>query len=278
MKRMLAALLAALMLLTLAACKKDTAPVDPEEPEITDTQDPADTEPVQEETPDTEPSGTEPSEDPSDSTEPAEPAAEGAAAVTDQVSEGQVEEAISYKITVPKISTGNDAADQILSDYYTSAAGKVEDLCWGELYEEALSSQGMYHVEANYAVERNDGGVLSIRRTVTVTDLKTSETRVTLYGETFALPGGGLMTAGDFFTVDPTDRLVEQVRRVISEDPYHDQNYDAQWSDLCRSAFNKDQFYVTDDFYVVYYQDGDLGAGGKTVFEIPWSALQDIVR
>ena len=41
----------------------------------------------------------------------------------------------------------------------------------------------------------------------------------------------------------------------------------SQWSELCRSAFNKDQFYVTDDFYTVFYQDGDLGAGGKTVFE-----------
>lgn len=275
MKRMIAALLAALMLLTLAACKKDETPVDPEEPEITEPQEPETETTEPEETVPEEPSEpAEPDEEPSEPTEPVE----GAAVVEDNVTEGLVEEFVSYKVTVPKISTGDAAADQILSDYYTSAAGKVEDLCWGEVYEQAMESQSMVHVEADYAVERNDGEVLSIRRTVTVTDLNTSKAQVTLYAETFALPGGGLMTAGDFFTVDPTERLVEQVRRIISEDPYHDQNYYAQWSALAMSAFNKDQFYVTDDFYVVYYQDGDLGQGGKTVFEIPWDALKDITR
>lgn len=275
MKRMLAALLAALMLLSLAACKKDETPVEPEEPEITEPQEPETTEP-EEEVPEEPDEPAEPDEGTADP-EPTAPV-EGAAAVEDLVTEGLVEEAISYRITVPKISTGSADADQILSDYYTSAAGKVEDLCWGELYEEALTDQAMYHVEADYVVERNDGEVLSIRRTVTVTDLGTSKARVTLYAETFSLPGGGLMTASDFFTADPTDRLVEQVRRSISEDPYHDQNYYPQWSDLCRSAFNKDQFYVTDGFYVVFYQEGDLGQGGRTVFEIPWDSLKDIAR
>ena len=272
MKRLLAALLAAVMLLTLAACKQEAPdPVEPEEPEIT--------EPVTPEEPE-EPEEPETPEEPEEPEEPETPdePVEGAATVEDQVTEGQVEEAISYRITVPKISTGDAAADQILADYYTSAAGKVEDLCYGELYEEALESQGMYHVEAEYVVECNDGEVLSIRRTVTTTDLRTSQAQVKLYAETFALPGGGLLTASDFFTVDPTDRLVEQVRRIISEDPYHDQNYYSQWSDLCQSAFNKDQFYITDGFYVVFYQEGDLGNGGKTVFEIPWDSLRDIAR
>ena len=275
MKRVLAALLAACLLLTLAACKKDETPVEPEEPEITEPQEP-DTETTEPEEPET----PEEPEEPEEPTEPETPdqPAEGAATVEDQVTEGLVEESISYRITMPKISTGSADADQILSDYYTSAAGKVEDLCWGELYEEALTDHAMYHVEADYVVERNDGGILSIRRTVTTTDLQTSEVRVTMYAETFSLPGGGLMTASDFFTTDPTERLVEQVRRIISEDPYHDQYYDPQWSELCASAFNRDQFYVNDGFYVVYYQEDDLGPGGTSVFEISWDSLKDIAR
>lgn len=275
MKRLLAALLAALMLLSLAACKKDEAPETPEEPEITEPQEPdTETPEPEEEVPD-EP--TEPDEPETTDPEPTAPA-EGAAVVEDQVTEGQVEEAISYRVTVPKISTGDAAADEILSAYYASAAGKVEDLCWGELYEEALESQGMYHVEAGYTVMRNDGEILSIRRDVTITNLKTDQVEDTMYAETFSLPGGGLMTAQDFFTVDPTDRLVEQVQRIISENPYHSETYDPQWSELCRSAFNKDQFYVTDEAYVVFYHSGDLGPAGQIVFEIPWDSLRDITK
>ena len=277
MKRLLAALLAALLICSLTACKKDQTPVDPEEPEITEPVTPEETE--EPEVPETPDETAEPDASaPEDGDTPSEPAAEGAAAVEDQVTEGQVEEAISYQITVPKVSTGDAAADEILTAYYASAAGKVEDLCWGELYEESLSTQAMYHVEASYTVMRNDGGVLSIRRDVLITNLKTDQVEDTLYAETFALPGGGLLTAQDFFTVDPTDRLVEQVRRIISENPYHDQVYDPQWSELCRSAFNKDQFYVTDEAYVVFYRSGDLGQAGQIVFEIPWDALRDIVR
>lgn len=279
MKRLLAALLAALLIWTLAACKEDTAPVDPDEPEITESQDTEEPEgqdvPNESGEPET-PDGTE--EPATETPETTGPSADGTAAVTDQVTEGMVEETLSYRITMPKISTGDAAADQILSDYYASAAGKVKDLCYGELYEEALEAQTMYHVETEYFVERNDGNLLSIRRTLIVTDLKGTGIWTTMYAETFSLPGGGLMTAGDFFITDPTDRLVEQVRRIISEDPYHDQNYDPQWSDLCASTFNKDQFYVTDGFYVVFYQDGDLGLGGRTVFEIPWDSLRDITR
>lgn len=276
MKRLFAALLAAVLLLTLAACKRDEAPETPEEPEITEPQEPEETLPSEEDVPD-EPAEPDETAEPDDDT-PSEPAPEGAAVVEDQVTEGQVEEAISYKITVPKISTGDAAADEILSAYYASAAGKVEDLCWGELYEEALESQGMYHVEAGYTVMRNDGEILSIRRDVTITNLKTDQVEDTMYAETFSLPGGGLMTAQDFFTVDPTDRLVEQVQRIISENPYHSETYDPQWSELCRSAFNKDQFYVTEDYYAVFYRSGDLGPAGQIVFEIPWDSLRDITK
>ena len=280
MKRLLAALLAALLIWTLAACKEDPAPVDPEDPEITepqDTEEPTDQAPDGSETPETSEDPEAPGETP-ETPETQTPDGGSPASVTDQVTEGQVEESISYRITMPKVSTGDAAADQILADYYAAAAGKMEDLCYGDLYTEAMDNQTMYHMDTTYSVEQNDGSVLSIRRTVTITDLKSNDLRSTIYAETFALPGGGLMTADDFFLTDPTDRLVDQVRRIISEDPYHDQYYDAQWSDLCRSAFNKDQFYVTDGFYVVFYQDGDLGPGGTTLFEIPWSALRDIVK
>ena len=277
MRRLLAALLAAALILALAGCGKDETPPAPEAPEVTEPQapeEPAD-EPA-EETPETPAETEEPGEEAEDPA-PEQPAGDSPV-VESAVTEGQVEESVSYRIDAPQVSTGDAAADQILRDYYTAAAGKVEDLCYGEVYEQAIAEHALYHVESGYAVMRCDSQILSIRREITVRNLTTGEQQVTLQAESFALPGGGLLTAQDLFTTDPAQRLVEQVRRQISEDPYHDQSYDSQWSDLCESAFVPDQFYLTDGAYVVFYQEGDLGPGGKTVFEIPWDALRDIVR
>ena len=277
MKRLLAALLAALLLLTLSACREEPAPAEPSEPETAAPAEPAEETPTEPE----DPAPAEPAE-PAEEPEPETPSPDesdgGAPAVEPLVTEGLVEESVSYRIDSPRVSTGDEATDQILNDYYTAADGKVEDLCWGEVYEEALSAHALYHVESGYAVMRGDASVLSIRREVTVRNLTAGTQQTTLQAETFALPGGGLMTIRDFFTEDPAGRLVEQVRRQISEDPYHDQNYYPQWSELCESAFRPEQFYVTDGAIVVFYQEGDLGPGGKTVFEIPWDALRDITR
>ncbi len=268
MKRTLAALLAALLLISLAACDRETPP-DPEQPETPVVQEPEETP----ETPDDEAP-----EPPTETPDPVEPADDGAA-VTDNVVSGSVEELIGYQLTMPQVDTGDQAVDQILNDYYTAAAGQLEDLCWGEVYEQALENLQAHNVTAQYTVERNGDGVLSIYRTVTVENLVTGDRQQTAHAETFQLSSGGLLTAADFFDADEatwTARLVEQVRRAISDDPYHDQSYYPQWSDLCASAFQREQFYVTDEAFVVFYQPGDLGPGGQTTFAVPWSSLSDI--
>lgn len=272
MKKHLSVLLAAALLLTLAACKKaETDPQPPVDPPVSE----------EPETPDPPVSPDGP-EEPSEPETPAPPAAapeDGAAAVTDAVSEGSVEELVSYQFHQPEITAADASVSQILNDYYASVYGKLSDLCYGEVYEQAIDRHTVLHVTADYQVMCSSGGRLSILRHVTVADQQTGVAEVTAYAETFNLENGGLLTAGDFFDAGEqtyTARLVDCVRRQIQEDPYHDQNYFSQWEDLTQAAFNKDQFYVTDGCYAVFYQENDLGGAAETVFEIPWSQLEDL--
>ena len=275
MKKQLSVLLAAALLLTLAACKKaDAGPQPPVDPPVSE-------EPETPEPP-VSPGGPEEPDEPGEPetpAPPAEPPEAGAATVTDAVSEGSVEELVSYQFHLPEITAGDASVSQILNDYYASVYGKLGDLCYGEIYEQAIDQHTVLHVTADYQVMYSSGGRLSILRHVTVTDQQTGVAEVTAYAETFNLENGGLLTAGDFFDADEqtyTARLVDCVRRRIQEDPYHDQNYFSQWEDLTQAAFSKDQFYVTDGYYAVFYQENDLGGAAETVFEIPWSQLEDL--
>ena len=125
MKKWMAMGLAAALLLPLAACKKEeTAPAAPEEP-------PAAAEPETPETPEVPetPEGTDSPESPA----PPEQAPEaGTAAVADAVSEGSIEELVSYRFRMPEVTAENAEAAQILNDYYTSVSGMLGDLCYGE--------------------------------------------------------------------------------------------------------------------------------------------------
>lgn len=275
MRRILSVLLAALLLLSLAACGQEAAPAPetPEEPAVPETPD------VPEEpTPEPEP---EPEAEPEPEDTPAPDPESSGVSVETVTSEGSVEDMVSYTIAVPQVATGSDAVDQILNDYYTAAAGKVEDLCWGDLYVEVMEQQMQAHVDASFTVERNDGEILSICRTVTVNYLQTGSTMEDqqILGETFRVSDGGLLTAGDFFSVPEeqwTDRLADGVARIISEDPYHAQHYAADWQTACAALLDRDAFYVTGDAFVVLYQPGALGPEAETAFPIPWSSLADI--
>lgn len=278
MKRMIAALLAAVLLLALTACGQETPAEEvPEAPPSEPVVQPPETE----EPPQIQPPAVE--EAPPVEAPPAEdaPVADaGDATVTISTEMDSIEELVTYELKLPVVETGDAAVDQILSDYYTSVGGKLRDLCWGEVYEQALEDRAVIHVTADFTVKKNSEGILSICRTVTVANLQLSSwPETTTYTETFNLANGGLMTAADFFDADEaayTARLTEGVHRQISQDPYHDQTYFAQWEDLTNQAFDKDLFYVTDEAYCVVYQQFALGGAAENVFPIPWSSLADI--
>ena len=278
MKKLLAALLAVLLLVGVTGCHKEKTPEEPEVPEQTVT------EPVEEEQPD-DPQPQEP-ETPEDNQEQEDnqedtPATNGelGAELTVVETENSIEDRVTYLITMPSVSTGDSAVDTILNDYYSNQTGKLEDLCWGEIYEQAINDHVSFDVVTNFSVQENTPERLSIVRQTIVTNTHTQESTVTQQAETFRLSDGALLLANDFFSVDEaawTNRVVDLVRRSISEDPYHSETMSQQWSDLAYSAFNKDQFYVTPDAFCVFYQDGALGQEGVMDFAIPWTELQGI--
>lgn len=278
MKKLLAALLAVLLLVGVTGCHKEKTPEEPEVPEQTVT------EPVEEEQPD-DPQPQEP-ETPEDNQEQEDnqedtPATNGelGAELTVVETENSIEDRVTYLITMPSVSTGDSAVDTILNDYYANQTGKLEDLCWGEIYEQAINDHLSFYLTTNFNVEENTPERLSIVRQTIVTNTHTQESTITQQAETFRLSDGALLLANDFFSVDEaawTNRVVDLVRRSISEDPYHSETMSQQWSDLAYSAFNKDQFYVTPDAFCVFYQDGALGQEDVIDFAIPWTELQGI--
>ena len=281
-KRLLAALLAVLLLLALGACKQETAP-DPELPD-----DPVREEPeTPEETPDEpedaqKPEESDEPEEPEDTREPAEPEIPaGEAQVLSVGGDGYAGEGtqVAYDIWVPEVNTGSGQADQIINDYYANQEKKLLEQAETELTERAAEEGSELALVAEFEVTRNSENILSILRTVKVLDYKTGLEETTLSAETFDLESGGLMTADAFFDAGEetyTQRLVDCVRRQIREDPYHDQNYYAQWEDAAMRQFDRDRFYVTEDAYVVFYQQHQLGFETHA-YEIPWSQLADIL-
>ncbi|MCI8526599.1 MAG: DUF3298 domain-containing protein [Oscillospiraceae bacterium] len=283
MKRWIAALLAALLLCSLTACQQTpTSPAEPEQ--STELPATAQPEPPAEPAEPAEPSApAEPPEEPITPPEEQEEPLEVSQPIllaTDTASEfhsGNGAAAVTLYPTGLSVHTGSEQADQIINAYYQNVFEKLNDLCTGEVME--LTENGQYHytVTAENELARFDQ-IISIARTVTVFGDDTGLRTVTYYGETFDCLTGGLMTADNFFAV-PEEiymaRLAECVRQQISEDPYHDQNYFAQWEDMALRALRKEHFYVTEDAYVVFYQENELGAGAA-VFAIPWSQLEDI--
>ena len=277
MKRGLAALLA-LMLLLFTACGRETpeTPEEPEQPVVTDPEEPdVPEEPGGPEEPDSQDEPDVP-EEPGD-TDTQQPPADGDV-VTQNEYEGDAGQ-VRYTGRVPTFHTGSEDVDQILNQYYSVQWQKIVERAAGELSEQAEAEGTTLLVEADYTVERCDEEILSICRTVSVTN-GGGGTETTRYGETFALDSGGLLTAGDFFAVEPTEygqRLADCVRRQIREDPYHSEHYFAQWEELAATELDQNRFYVTSDAYCVFYPEGALGWEAKTVFEIPWSQLADIL-
>lgn len=170
-----------------------------------------------------------------------------------------VEECVSYQIAVPQVQLENEAAEAVINDYYQRVAAKAEDYAWGEAYEEAMEAHCLIQVNASYTVELCTPEVLSVFRQV-VTEAPDG-TREVIYGaETFRLSDGGLLTADDCFTVPEADYsqlLLDRVKAQLEAGGGEDA---ALLQRRAEETFDPARFYLTEDCYVVYYQENDLDA------------------
>lgn len=294
MKKLILLLLTAALL--LAACTKEAVPVpEPEpEPEPVVSQPAADPEPA---APADEPEPApekEPETEPQPAPQPAHtPESEEEMGVTVDITEksGSVEESVSYEIRIPALEGAGSGAAAI-NAYYEGVANKLHDMAYGEIYEQALDRHAVLELVGDCTVERNDGKLLSVRRSVAVYEMQpgTGEWNVGVqyseFTETFDVETGGLLTPGDIFDAEQavyTERLVDNVRRYIREHPGSDSPgsvyWRPEWETLAAERFDPNRFYLTSDAYVVLYAEGELGEGmGTDEFHIPWRQLADILK
>lgn len=289
MKKLIPLLLTAALLMT--ACTKESAPMPEPEPEP----------PVSQPEPAPEPSApaieSEPAPEPEPEPEPAPepvqtPVPEAAAGVTVRIMEqaGSVEESVSYGIRVPVVDGADGAA--AINAYYEGVAKKLYDMAYGEVYEEALDRHTILELVGDCTVERHDGKLLSVHRSVAVYDMQPGAgewnvgVQYSEFAETFDVETGGLLTPGDIFDAEQavyTERLVDNVRRYIREHPGSDSpgsvHWKPEWETLAAERFDPSRFYLTGDAYVVLYEAGELGEGmGTDTFFIPWRQLADILK
>lgn len=289
-KRILLLLTAALL---LSGCAKEPAPA-PELPVIEPAPElpPSGQEPLPE--PEPAPEQLPPAPAPETSMEPApspepEPETGNGIIVRDSEMVGTVEESISYSITVPKLEGSGDGVTSV-NAYYEQLANKLYGMAYGEIYEQSLDQHTILHLSAAFTVKRNDGKLLSIYRSAAVYDMGTGSFNTGVqyaeYAETFDMETGGLLTPSGIFDAEQavyTERLVENVKRYIREHPGSDSpgsvRWKPEWETLAVERFDPNRFYLTDDAYVVFYDDGDLGEGeGTNEFFIPWRQLADILK
>ena len=286
MKRLILVFTAALLL--LSSCEK--APEPEQTVMVPEPEAPAAVSPEQAGEPSTE-TETEPAPAPEPAPVPETPSEEEPAAdtsekgVTVRMDEqsGSVEESASYHILVPVLE-GSGGGTEAINAYYKGVADRLTDMAYGEVYEQSLDRNAILQLVGDCSVKRNDGRILSIRRTVAVYDMRSGTgefntgVQYSDYAETFDLETGGLLTPGDIFDAERavyTERLVDNVTRYIREHP--DRGWFSGWDTLAEERFDPDRFYLTDDCYVVWYEAGEL-CGESMEFAIPWRQLADILK
>lgn len=291
MKKLFFLFLTALLLLTACTNEVEPAPAAEPEPEPSVSEPapaPAPEQQPVEPSPEPEQPEPEPAPEPEPTQEP-EPTPETGPGVEARMNKqiGSVEESTSYEIRVPVLEGAGDGVAAI-NAYYERVAGNLYDLAYGEVYEESLNRRTTLTLIGDYSVQRNDGKLISIRRSVGVYDMRpgtgefSTGVQYTKYGETFDLETGGLLTPGDIFDADQavyTKRLVENVARYIREHPDTTGDYQwvSDWETRAAEQFDQNRFYLTGDAYVVWYDDGEVCLGERE-FPIPWRQLADILK
>ncbi len=96
------------------------------------------------------------------------------------------------------------------------------------------------------------------------------------FSEQFDLYSGDRLHFDDFFS-DP-DQARSRVLRFITDVTEGYEGYDGYYLDELETRFQEDNFYLTPEGYVFYFQEGDIGphATGIPEFAIPYTDLSDL--
>lgn len=165
-----------------------------------------------------------------------------------------------------------------IDEYYTRVRDGFESVCEA-LAEDARKDEKTYECTAEFTVECNAGGLLSVARS---THRYTGGAHGTtdVICETFAIQTGALLTLDDFFTVsrdEYTDRLLEYVGYAVDANP---EGFYADAKLIAKEVFPYDTFVVTRDGISLLFPEYNLGpyAAGTIRVDVPWGAIHDIFK
>lgn len=230
----------------------------------------------------------EPTEEPDISPEPAViPEAE----VSDLVQKQQYEAedgtvVLELDIRLPSLASDSAPCDDI-NAFYLSQLEKQMIAAESELLPRALDayersvqmeSEFMpYYSHQEYETALNDKGYLSILRKVSVYDGGYDQT---VWSETFDLSNGGRLTLDDVFSA-PDSAYLEvlswTVKDTIEADSEH---YYPESANTFLQTFQKDDFCLTDEGILLYFQQGIISSpvNGPEPFMVSYDTVKEIFR
>jgi len=176
---------------------------------------------------------------------------------------------VRLSMNTPVFTGENQAALDVINEYYDLLSGKVLDYAEGDLSPNAGES---YVVNAEFCVLYAAEDVLSVDWSVFTTEELSGATTGSVKYFNFNPSTGGLITFRDLFPDADAARtaFVEKARQTIESDPNLHLYYD-HWYELADSALDTDRFYYTENGIAVVYSADDLGM--TTTAELSWEEL-----
>lgn len=177
----------------------------------------------------------------------------------------------------PRLEENGHPAAGAVNRYYEeqkseflAAAGEAAQ--WGNAeYEIAVQSGFTYTPfveEISFEITRESADYVSVRREVYANHGGPHPT-VYVFSEQFSLEDGSRLSFADFF-LDP-GAAADQVLAAIAASPAIADN---GLEEAARQSFSAEQFYVTDEGFVFWYQAGDLPAQNSPLeIAIPYEDL-----
>lgn len=197
---------------------------------------------------------------------------------TDDLTDEDGKLLVRWTVNLPYFHDLNNEAETVINVYYENLMTKAKNLAEAGLYPRALEDYqtdpggfSAYQLTESYEISYYDGGVVSIPRTIVIEH--GGETETLMYAETFNLENGGLLIFDDFFTVSQEEaqaRILEEVDARIQSGGIFFESA----SEYAKNSFDKNNFYLTEDAFVIFYPEGTLADAsyGPVKFEIPFDA------
>ncbi|MDR1669273.1 MAG: DUF4163 domain-containing protein [Oscillospiraceae bacterium] len=181
-------------------------------------------------------------------------------------------------VRLPAFGVFPQTGDAVIDGYYERCRDDFERMC-GELAEDAKSDAAVYQCNAEYFVECNAGGILSVSRMVH-TNTGGAHGMTALICETFSVEEGILLTLDDFFSVgreEYTVRLRGVIERVIDANP---ERYWADAKEVAAQIFPYDVFCITQNGVSLLFHEYTLGpyTTGIVRIDVPLDEISDIFR